>query len=213
MQPGAAEVLPFPLLVERLVGPPPASLDPVLDATVECVGRHGLAKTSLSDIARELGVAPSTVYRKVGSVENAVGLVMAREGHRLLERMPEVIAGVDGPRVITVFLAETINTGLDHPMVSKIMREPEWVGRLATRRLDDALAQSASDTAPLLERAMEGGYIRRQDPLALAHWIARISMVCLLAPPPGDLLEALDHLLLPVLEPSDQPTTSRRKAR
>ena len=66
-----AEVITFPLLAESLPGPPPASLDPVLDATVECIARHGLAKTSLSDIARELGVAPSTVYRKVGSVENA----------------------------------------------------------------------------------------------------------------------------------------------
>src|SRR5262245_48104904 len=88
-----AEVVTFPLLAQSLPGPPPASLDPVLDATVECIARHGLSKTSLSDIARELGVAPSTVYRKVGSVDNAVELVMAREGHRLLERMPEVIAG------------------------------------------------------------------------------------------------------------------------
>src|SRR2546423_62340 len=82
--------------------------DAVLDATVDCVARYGLAKTSLSDIAREMGVAPSTVYRKVGTVENAVRLVMAREGHRQLARMPELIAGITGPRVITVCLAETI---------------------------------------------------------------------------------------------------------
>jgi AcrR family transcriptional regulator len=205
--PGAAEILPFPQLAERLPGPPPASLDPVLDATVECVARHGLAKTSLSDIARELGVAPSTVYRKVGSVENAVGLVMARESHRMLERLPEVIAGVDGPRVITVFLTEALETAARHPMIRKILRdETDWVGRLATRRLEDALAESAADSAPLLARAMDAGYVRRQDPLALAHWIARISMICLAAPPPGDLGDALDHLLLPVLDPDLDPT-------
>ena len=54
-----------------------------------------------------VGVAPSTVYRKVGTVENAVRLIMAREGHRQLERMPELIKGIEGPRIITVFLAET----------------------------------------------------------------------------------------------------------
>src|SRR5687768_15953432 len=92
-----ATVIPLPLLEERLPVPPPKSLDPVLDATVECVSKHGLSKTTLSDIARELGVAPSTVYRKVGSVENATLLVVAREGHRFLQRMPEVIAGIEGP--------------------------------------------------------------------------------------------------------------------
>jgi AcrR family transcriptional regulator len=197
-----ADLLPFPLLAQRLPGPPPPSLDPVLDATVECVVRYGLAKTSLSDIARELGVAPSTVYRKVGTVDNAVALVSAREGHRLIERMPEVIAGIEGPRIITVFLAECIQASAQHPMVQKILRdETDWVGRMATRRMRDGLAMSAEVAAPLLEAAMDDGHIRRQDPLVLAHWIARLGTISLLAPPPGDLLEALDALLLPVLQP------------
>ena len=203
MQDGAtAEILRFPLLADRLPGPPDAALDPLLDATIACVVRHGLAKTSLSDIARELGVAPSTVYRKVGTVENAAVLVSAREGHRLLQRMPEVIAGVEGPRVITVFLAESITSSSNHPMVAKILQdEAELVGRVATRRLEESLAVSAESAAPLLAQAMAAGHVRRQDPMALAHWIARIGMVCLLAPPPGDLVEALDALLLPVLDP------------
>lgn len=210
MQAEHAQVLAFPLIAEALPLPPPPSLDPVLDATVTCIVRHGLAKTSLSDIARELGVAPSTVYRKVQSVENAAALVSAREGHRLLLRMPEVIAGVEGPRVITVFLAESITTTANHPMVAKIMQdEVDWMGRLATRRLEAALGVSAAVTAPLLQRAMDGGYIRPQDPTALAHWIARIGMVCLVAPPPGDLLEALDALLLPALDPAS-PAAARR---
>ena len=206
-----AEIVTFPLLAEDLPGPPPASLDPVLDATVECIARHGLAKTSLSDIARELGVAPSTVYRKVGSVDNAAQLVMAREGHRLLERMPEVIAGIEGPRVITVFLAECIETTRANPMVDKLMRdEIDWVGRLATRRLDESFTRSAEASVPRLIRAMEAGFVREQDPLALGHWIARITFTCLLAPPPGDLLDALDALLLPVLAPAPAPPRSTR---
>jgi AcrR family transcriptional regulator len=210
VQQNAAEVLPFPLLADRLPLPPPPSLDPVLDATVACVVRHGLAKTSLSDIARELGVAPSTVYRKVGSVENATMLVSAREGHRLLARMPEVIAGVEGPRIITVFLAESIRTTLSHPMVRRIVdEETDWVGRVATRRLEDVLHEGATVVAPLLAQAMEAGSIRQQDPVALAHWIMRIGMVCLMAPPPGDLLQALDELLLPALDPTPAAPVKR----
>jgi AcrR family transcriptional regulator len=216
-----AEVVTFPLLVEQLPGPPPASLDPVLDATVECVARHGLAKTSLSDIARELGVAPSTVYRKVGSVDNAAALVMAREHHRLLARIPEVIAGVEGPRVITVFLTEGIESTRRHPMVDKILRDDDWVGRFATRRLDHTLTTLAEAAGPLLAQAMTAGYVRQQDPAALGHWIARITFTCLLSPPPGDLQAALDTLLLPLLDPAcvartpsparSRPATKKKK--
>ena len=198
-----ATVIPLPLLEQRLPLPPPKSLDRVLDATVECVSKHGLAKTTLSDIAREMGVAPSTVYRKVGSVENATLLVVAREGHRFLQRMPEVIAGIEGPRTITVFLAEAIQHCAEHPMVAKILRdEIDWMGRLATRRLEAALEQAVATASPLLTSAMAFGAIRRQDPEALAHWIVRIAGICLVAPPPGDLREALDALLLPMLSPA-----------
>ena len=77
----------------------------------------------------------------------------------------------------------------------------DWVGRLMTRRLEDMVEQSAATTAPLLESAMVAGHIRTQDADALAHWIARIAMICLFAPPPGDLQDALDALLLPMLDP------------
>lgn len=201
MQEASAEVIHLPLLAERLPEPPPPALDPVLDAAVECFSRYGL-KTSLSDIAREMGVAPSTVYRKVGSAERAAGLVLAREGQRMLEAIPDVIAGVEGPRVVTVFLAHCITRLAAHPLVGKVLRdEVDWMGRLTTRQLDGRLAQAAEDTAPMLRSAMDAGLVRDQDADALARWIVRIGMICLLAPPPGDLVDALDGLLLPALDP------------
>jgi AcrR family transcriptional regulator len=211
---GYAEVIPLPVLAMQLPVPPDEALDAVLDATVDCIVRFGLSKTSLSDIARELGVAPSTVYRKVGTVEAAVRLVMAREGHRQLARIPELVAGIKGPRVITVFLTETINATKRHPMVAKILNDEfDWMGRLATRTLDERLADGAAVAAPFLASAMDAGFVRRQDPMALAHWVVRISTICLLSPPPGDLLDALDQLLLPLLTPDPDvtPTTARRR--
>jgi hypothetical protein len=99
-------------------------------------------------------------------------------------------------------MAEAIETIAAHPMVRKVMRdEPDWVGRAATRRLDEAIDEGVAVAVPLLAGAMDAGQIRRQDPEALAHWIARVALACVVAPPPGDLREALDHLLLPVLRP------------
>ena len=209
--PQVAEIIPLPLRAEGLPTQPPEGLDRVLDATVECVARHGLAKTSLSDIAREMGVAPSTVYRKVGTVEHAAAMVMAREGHRMLTRLPEIIDGIEGPRQITVFVAESIETSRRHPMMRKLLSDSDWAGRFVTRDLDDAIERQAEVSAPLLALAMKEGHIRRQDPVALAHWLARISVICLFSPPPGDLVSALDALLLPALEP--MAARSRRTTR
>ena len=209
--PQVAEIIPLPLRAEGLPTAPPVGLDLVLDAAIECIARHGLAKTSLSDIAREMGVAPSTVYRKVGTVEHAAALVMAREGHRMLKRLPAIIEGIEGPRQITVFVAESIETVQRHPMMQKLLDDSDWAGRLVTRDLDDAMERQAAVSAPLLALAMQEGHIRRQDPVALAHWLARISLICLFSPPPGDLVAALDSLLLPALEPPGTSAVGRNR--
>ncbi len=199
----ASEVLALPVLAERLPLPPDPALDPVLDAAVECLSRHGISKTTLSDIAREMGVAPSTVYRKVGSVDNVTMLVFAREAQRFLERIPTTFTRAAGPSAVTTLMADAITTLADHPVSAKVLRdEGDWMGRMVTRQLDDLLAQGVEVTAPLLGAAMAAGLVRHQDPELLAHWMLRIALAALVAPPPGDLRSALDELLLPVLAPT-----------
>jgi AcrR family transcriptional regulator len=202
----AAEVLALPVLAGRLPLPPDPALDPVLDAAAECLARHGISKTTLSDIAREMGVAPSTVYRKVGSVDNVTMLVFAREAQRFLARIPATFAAAQGPTRITTLMADAITTLANHPVAAKVLRdEGDWMGRMVTRQLDHLLAQGVEVTAPLLSAAMAAGLVRPQDPQHLAHWLLRIALAVLVAPPPGDLQSALDELLLPVLAPSPPP--------
>ena len=202
----AAEVLALPVLAERLPLPPDPALNPVLDAAAVCLARHGISKTTLSDIAREMGVAPSTVYRKVGSVDNVTMLVFAREAQQFLERVPATLTNATGPATITTVMADAITTLAHHPVAAKILRdEGDWMGRMVTRQLDHLLAQGVEITAPLLTAAMAAGLVRRQDPRLLAHWMLRIALAALVAPPPGDLRTALDDLLLPVLTPAPTP--------
>jgi AcrR family transcriptional regulator len=199
MAPGA-EVLALPVLTDRLSLPPDPALDPVLDAASECLARHGISKTTLSDIAREMGVAPSTVYRKVGSVDNVTMLVFAREAQRFLERIPATMTAATGPQAITQLMADAITTLADHPVAAKVLRdEGDWMGRMVTRQLDHLLAQGVEIAAPLLAAAMAAGVVRTQDAELLAHWLLRIALAALVAPPPGDLRASLDELLLPVL--------------
>ena len=196
-----AEVLTLPVLTERLPLPPDPALNPVLDAAARCLARHGISKTTLSDIAREMGVAPSTVYRKVGSVDNVTMLIFAREAQRFLERIPATISTATGPQAITALMTDAIETLANDPVAAKVLRdEGDWMGRMVTRQLDHLLAQGVEVAAPLLAATMAAGLIRSQDPERLAHWLLRIALAALVAPPPGDLRSALDDLLVPVLE-------------
>jgi hypothetical protein len=77
--------------------------------------------------------------------------------------------------------------------------EPDFVGRAVTRDLAGLIDQGVSQLAPFLAAAMELNIIGRGDPNLLAHWIIRVVLITLLAPPPGDLQRALDDLLLPLL--------------
>jgi AcrR family transcriptional regulator len=205
-----AALLTLPSLADRLPQAPGPSLDPVLDAAVECLSRHGISKTTLSDIAREMGVAPSTVYRKVGSVDNVALLIFDREARRFLERVPTLLADARGPDAITAMMADAIETLATHPVAAKILSdEGDWMGRMVTRRLDAILEEGVAVAGPLLSMAMAGGLIRTQDPSTLAHWLLRIGLAALVAPPPGDLRESLDGLLLPVLAPVPAPRRGR----
>jgi AcrR family transcriptional regulator len=198
----ASSAVGLPFLVEGLPPRPPASLDPLLDAASICLAASGPSRTTMSDIAREMGVAPSTVSRKVGSVENAAWLIASREAHRFFERLPQLIAGAEGPRMVTVFLAAGVRAAREHPVFARILRdEPDFVGRNVTRRLPSLIEQVAAFVEPFLQMAMSIGLIREQDPAALSAWLTRVTVICLVAPPEGDLEDALDHLLLPLLAP------------
>lgn len=199
----AAAVITFPLHPEGLPDPPPPSLDPLLDAAATCLAALGPTRTTMSDIARELGVAPSTVYRKVGSVENAAWLLCTREAHRFFERLPVIVADAEGARKVTAFIAAGIEAARDHPVFARILRdEPDFVGRGITRRLPAIIDQVADVVGPVLQLGMQAGVIRDQEPRELARWITRIALVALVAPPEGDLQDSLDNVLLPMLAPT-----------
>jgi AcrR family transcriptional regulator len=60
--------------------------DEVLAATLRAVGEHGVAKLTLADVAREAGLAPSTLAERYGS-KRALLLAAARSGSRGVEKI------------------------------------------------------------------------------------------------------------------------------
>ena len=199
----ADESLHLHTLAQGLAPVPASSLDPYLDAAAACFVRHGIGRTSVIDIARELGVSRATVYRQVGTVEHAARLLMDRELHRLLARLPSALEGATGPHAVIRLIVAVTQFAREHPVLAKILAdEPGLIGPLLTDELPEIVARVSAIATPLLDRAMAAGLIRRGDPARLAELLVRTTISFVLAPPPGDLTEFLDHTVLIILAPT-----------
>jgi AcrR family transcriptional regulator len=194
-------VLRLPVLAQGLPAPPDPGLDPQLDAAARCFARYGVRRTSVQDVAQELKVNRTTVYRQVGNVESMVRLLAARELHRMLEELPSHVDIEAGPRTIVDVLAALIKLAREHPVVAKVLEdEPELLGE-GLVDVPALMSRVAAVIVPLLEEAMATGHLRARDPLIVAEWLVRIGITAIVAPPSGDLKTFLGEVLLPALEP------------
>src|SRR3989442_7205875 len=73
----------FPATTAEAPSLSPAIKDRAVRATLACVARHGLAKTTFDDVAREAGCARATLYRYFGGKRQLVRITLVREAARL----------------------------------------------------------------------------------------------------------------------------------
>ena len=198
---GAADAVVLPALARGLPPPPDAALDPYLDAAEGCFARHGISRTAVADIAKEMGVSRTTVYRQVGSVDNVVRLMAARELHRFQQTVPSAIGGAGGPEGFVRIVASMIRFVWKNPVLKKVLRdEPGILGQFFADDLLDLVGAVADIITPAIEVAMATGMIRKQDPVALGEWVTRLAGALVLAPPTTDLDELLAAMFLPILD-------------
>ncbi|MFH8485148.1 TetR/AcrR family transcriptional regulator [Streptomyces longisporoflavus] len=129
-------------------GRPPASeaeaRQRIIDATARCIDRHGVTKTTLSDVAGELGVTRQTVYRHFGRLSDIIGEVAAQGAESFVDLMIAHLQGITGPGEAVVeglvFCVRTIPT---EPRLSLLLQLADTTafGRGATTR--DTIAYGA----------------------------------------------------------------------
>ena len=195
---------------DRIRPRPPAELDPVLDAVERCLTRYGLRRTSMTDIARELGVARTTLYRQVPSIEEAIALVSSRQLFAFFDELTALLTEGAGPETFIDAAVRTVTFVLTNPLALRVLKdEPELIGGAVTGgRLPDYVDQIVDLVAPVFDAAMATGSIRSRDPRLTAALAVRLIGMLILTPA-GDDLEALVRL---ALEPLLQPNRARPKA-
>ncbi|MCC5952603.1 MAG: TetR/AcrR family transcriptional regulator [Acidimicrobiia bacterium] len=145
----------------------------VLDATVRCVARWGVAKTTLDDVARQAGCSRATVYRVVPGGKAAL-LEAAAEAElaTLLERIAEAF---DRSATLEDLLAGGLSTAAEalrsHEALTYLLRhEPATVlSGVAFDALDPLLETAAGFAAPWLEV-----YLPPEQAAEVAEWLTRL---------------------------------------
>lgn len=157
---------------------PPSSR--VLGATITCISRWGMAKTTLDDIAREAGVSRATVYRLFpGGKDTVVRAAVAAELDAFAHGLGARLTGLeDLEDVLVATLTYTTTALRQHPALQYLLRhEPDQVlPHLAFANFDQVLAAAAALGGPWLAPHVGA------DAGRAAEWVARLVCSYTLSP-------------------------------
>ena len=148
--------------------------DAVVAATLRCIARWGVAKTSLDDVAREAGVSRATVYRLFpGGKDALLQAVAASEVAAFFARLDSRLREADTLEdLLVVGITEASRALNAHAALQVLLiHEPEVIlSRLAFHEADEVLRAVSAFAAPHLSR-----FLGDDDEAArAAEWVARI---------------------------------------
>ncbi|HEX7168876.1 MAG TPA: TetR/AcrR family transcriptional regulator [Acidimicrobiales bacterium] len=166
---------------------PAVTRERLLEAAFTCVARHGLAKTTIDDIARAAGVSRPTIYRQFpGGREAVLREVVAWEAARVFSEITRAVAGrTDLAELLEELVAVAYRTVGSHSVLQKVLQtEPERLLPLLVTGVDRLIALMK----PLLLLGMQRSQVRPGlDHDAAADYIARMVLSVVGAPGRWDL--------------------------
>lgn len=182
----------------------------ILEATVACLGRYGIAKTTVDDAAREAGLARATVYRHFPDGKDQ--LITESITWAVAQFFTELAHAVDDAPDFATLLERALvhaHRAVDeHEVLQKVLvTEPE--------RLLPQLTQSA----PMMQLVIRDYFAERLvgeelrpgvDARRAADWLARMGLSFILAGGRWDLTDPAEvrrlvrnELLVAILVPAD----------
>jgi AcrR family transcriptional regulator len=130
--------------------------DRILDATTAAMVRHGLAKLSLEDVAKEAGMSRQTVYRYFGSKDALVTATILREEQALLAQMAEAVhAHADLRPAMEAAIVTGLEAARNHPLLDRLLTdEPASLLPFLTTGAGPVLSAAQPFIAELLEERL-----------------------------------------------------------
>lgn len=153
----------------------------IVDGALSCLARHGTAKTTVDDIARQAGVSRATVYRVFpgGKVEVLAAVVDTEMAHLFSALGVRMGAADSLSDVLVNGIVEAYTRITEHPALSYlVVHEPDVVlGHLAFDDSNRLLATATRFVGPFLARWMDP-----EESARVAEWSARIVLSYCISP-------------------------------
>ena len=160
----------------------------IVDAALTCIGRWGLTKTTVDDIAREAGVGRATLYRLFPGGRDAVlDAVLATETARFLAQLDVALrAATSLEDVLTTMIMHGGQALGGHAALQFLLaHEPEVIlPHISFQQMDAVLDVVARHAGPLLARWLPPSPDPSETAARGAQWVARIVLAYLFAPTP-----------------------------
>lgn len=173
--------------------PDPATRERILEAGFACVGRYGLAKTTIEDVAKESGLSRATIYRAFpGGREHLEREIVAWEMGRFVGALAEAVAGApDFPTLVDEGLMFARRAILGHDVLQKVLAtEPDRLLPLLTTEQHRPLRFVVAYLRPFLEREQSAGrLVSGLDLDATSEFVARMILSLVSSPGRWDLAD------------------------
>ena len=178
----------------------PTVRERVLEGGLISIGRYGLARTTVDDVAQASGVSRATIYRHFpGGREQLVADTVAWETSRFFQRLGEAVTGAPDLCVLLEdALAFARKALAEHAVFQRVVQtEPERLLPLITVEANRILPMIGAFLVPFLERERIAGRLREgADVGRTAEFIARMVLSCIGAPGIYDFDDPADIKLL-----------------
>lgn len=158
----------------------------ICDATLACVSRWGVTKTTLEDVAREAGVGRATIYRTFrGGKAEVLQATLAREARRFLAGVDTALRGAGDELEDVVVAGVTSAAGqlARHEALTYLLaHEPDVVlPHVAFHRMGALFDAVAAFADPHLARFLPDPDERARA----AEWLARVVLTYVFNPADG----------------------------
>jgi AcrR family transcriptional regulator len=187
-----------------------------MEGALACIGRYGMAKTTVDDVARASGVSRATIYRYFpGGRDQVVADVVAWEMGRFFHRLGEAVAAApDLASLVDGAVRFAHRAVAEHEVLQRVLAgEPQRLLPLLTVSSDRILPLVGGFLVPYLEQERAAGHLRPGVEVErAADFLARMLLSWISAPGAWDLDDPAQtaalvrgQLLAGILQGGDTP--------
>lgn len=187
-------------------------------ATLVCIARWGVGKTTIDDIAREAGCSRATLYRYFGTKQDLITTAVRSEVERITTAARLEADAAASLEDAAVAILGTVGAAVAEQAALRFVVTNEWellLPYLTFSGGDRFLTAAGAAIAPLL-----GRFLGPERAERAGEWIARVGLSLWLSPTapcsltdPEALRAYVHSFVLPALEPTSatSPFASRQE--